>query len=370
MKTNLTAFFLLLFSSLCNAQDFSQKSTIAVLDIDSKGFTLDPAQMGNITRVELDKTGSFQVMDKYDVDYLVKKNGLEISSCYGKLCLIEVGKILKTEKILAGSVELYGESIIVTFRLIDIGTESVEKTQVMEFLNLRNQVQLMIGLTLKKMLDIPIEQDLEAKLTKKFDYDNAINNPGADQLNLSGPRMGVTVFSGDIASIYKTKKSMGGFDAMPVMFQFGYQFEVKYLNEGNFQALFEFIPAITGLDQGFFIPSINILNGLRHNQNGFEFAFGPNLTLTKTAEGYFDENNVWNLASAWNPEIEGQENPFEIEKRLDSRGDYHLKSGFVFAFGKTFKSGRLNIPVNAFFVPGKNDSHRFGISMGFNTTNY
>jgi len=355
---------------LVNAQDFDQKSTIAVLDIDSKGFTLDPIQMGNITRVELDKTGTYEVMDKYDVEYLVKKNDLEISSCYGKLCLIEIGKILKTEKILAGSVELYGESIIVTFRLIDIGTESVEKTQVMEYLNLRHQVQLMIGLTLKKMLDIPIDQDLEAKLTKKFDYDNAINNPGADQLNLSGPRMGITVFSGEIAKVYKTKESMGGFDATPVMFQFGYQFEVKYLNEGNFQALFEFIPAITGLDQGFFIPSINILNGLRHNQYGFEFAFGPNLTLTKSAEGYFDENDDWNLASDWNPEVEGQENPFEIEKRLDSRGEFRLKSGFLFALGKTFKSGRLNIPVNAFFVPGKKDSHRFGISMGFNTTKY
>jgi len=370
MKTKLTFLALILSCLILNAQEFSQKNSIAVLDIDSKGFTLDPSQMGNITRVELDKIGQFEVMDKYDVEYLVEKNGLNTTNCYGKLCLIDVGKILKTDKVLAGSVELYGESIIVTFRLIDIGTESVEKTQVMEFLNLRHQVQLMIGITLQKMLDIPVDQDLESKLTKKFDYDNAINNPGADQLNLSGPRMGLTVFSGTTAEIYKMKKSFGGFDAIPVMFQFGYQFEVKYLNEGNFQALFEFIPTITGLDQGFFIPSINILNGLRHNQNGFEFAFGPNLTLTKSAEGYFDAENVWRLSSEWQPEVEGQANPFEIENRLDSRGNYTLKSGFVFAFGKTFKSGRLNIPLNAFFIPGKRDSHRFGISLGFNTTKY
>ena len=73
----------------------------------------------------------------------------------------------------------------------------------------------MIGITLKKMFDLPIEQDLETKLTKKFDYDNAINNPESDQLNLSGPRMGLTVFSGETAKIYRTSKSLGGFDAIP-----------------------------------------------------------------------------------------------------------------------------------------------------------
>ncbi len=370
MKIKITTLILFLCYLTLQAQDFSTKSTIAVLDIDTKGFTLDPIQMGNITRIELNKVEKFQVMDKYDVEYLVEKNGLKIDNCYGKLCLIDVGKVLKTDKILAGSVELYGESIIATFRLIDIGTERVEKTQVMEFLNLRHQVQTMIGMTLKKMFDIPIETDLETKLTKKFDYDNAINNPEADRLNLSGPRMGITVFSGETAQIYKTKKSQGGFDGMPVMFQFGYQFEIKYLNEGNFQALFEFIPTITGLDQGFFIPSITLLNGLRHNRNGFEFAFGPNFTVSKSARGYFDSNDIWHLSSEWVPDTEGETNPYDIERRLDSRGEHRLVSGFVFAIGKTFKSGRLNIPVNAFFIPGKNESHRFGVSVGFNTTKY
>ncbi len=370
MKTKLIILLGLCYAWCLNAQEIMPVNSIAVLNIDSKGFTLDPVQMGNITRIELDKLGKFEVMDKYDVEYLVEKNGLNTENCYGKLCLIDIGKVLKTDKILAGSAELYGESVIITFRLIDVGTENVEKTQVMEFLNLRHQVQMMIGMTLQKLLDVPVDANLEAKLTKKFDYDNAINNPEADQLNLSGPRMGLVIFGGETAEVYKNKKSLGGFDAMPLMFQFGYQFEVKYLNEGNFQALFEFIPTVTGLDQGFFIPSINILNGLRHNRYGFEFAFGPNITLSKTAEGYFDENGAWHLRSEWKPEVEGETFPFEETERLDSRGGYKLKSGFVFAFGKTFKSGRLNIPINAFFIPGKRDSHRFGISMGFNTTKY
>jgi hypothetical protein len=112
-------------------------------------------------------------------------------------------------------------------------------------------------------------------LTKKFDYENAVNNPEEDRLNLSGPRMGFAYFSGEAGSILKAREGAGGFNSNPVMFQFGYQFEVQYLNQGSFQALFEFIPLITGLDQGKFLPSIAVLNGMRSNISGWEFAFGP-----------------------------------------------------------------------------------------------
>ena len=351
------------------AQDLSNLPVIAVLNIDSKGLTLEPSQLGNIARTELSKLDRFQVMDRYDVDYVIEKNEFAIDKCYGKICMVEAGKILKTDKMLTGSAEVLGETIVITLRLIDVGMQSIEKTQVMEFLNLRGQIQTMISLTVKKMFEETIDENLINKLTKKFDYESAVNFPEVDRLNLSGPRMGFTAFTGDLGSIYSDPKNMGGFDALPLMFQFGYQFEVKYLNQGDFQALFEFIPIITGLDQGKFIPSISILNGMRSNRTGWEFAFGPVFYGLKSADGYYDDENAWHLENEWfvdNPDVD---NPYEIENRLDSRGDIAFASGFIFAGGKTFKSGRLNIPVNAFFIPNK-DGHRFGVSMGFNANRF
>jgi len=39
----------------------------------------------------------------------------------------------------------------------------------------------------------------------------------------------------------------------------------------------------------------------------------------------------------------------------------------VLGFGKTFKSGKMNFPVNLFVVtPGRGDSWRVGTSVGFN----
>ena len=51
----------------------------------------------------------------------------------------------------------------------------------------------------------------------------------------------------------------------------------------------------------------------------------------------------------------GQKNPFDIVQRLDSRGSYFLHSSFVFAAGRTIKSGKLNIPVNIFIIPGNEE---------------
>lgn len=366
MKTFLSCLLILNFSFISMALIHAQsKSTVAVLHIDTKGVKPTPAEMGNVARIELDKLGLFEVLDRYDVEYLAQKNNLELEGCYGKLCLTELGKSLKVDKILTGSVEAFPNEIVVTMRFIDVRTEKIERTQVTEFLDLPDQLNTMVGVAVQQLFEMNVDTELVEQLTKKFDSASQINLPSVERLNLSGPRMGVTIFTGEIAEVYQAKEADGGFDAVPVMFQFGYQFELKYINQGNFQALVEFIPTITGLDQGKFIPSFAILNGFRNNNNGWEFAFGPSVYLAKEADGYFDENGKWNLESAWEEQNPGEPNPFPIEERLDSRGATKIKTNFVFAVGRTFKSGRLNIPINAFFVPNK-DGHRFGLSVGFN----
>jgi hypothetical protein len=350
----------ILTPSVSNAQNRETKERIAVLGIDTKGLpSTDPIQMGNIVRTELDRLGKFEVIDRYDIEYLLKNAGAATENCYGKQCLVDIGKKIKADKMMTGTVDSYGEQIVINLKLIDVGSETVEKTQVLEFLNLRAQLSTMVGLTMKKMFDQPIDNDALNKLTKKNDYESSVNNPEQERLNLSGPRMGFTLLTGRTASILKEPLKNGGFNANPLMFQFGYQFEVQYLNQGNFQALFEFIPVVTGLDQGKFMPSIAVLNGMRNNIGGWEFAFGPVFYMNKQADGYVDDDNNWHFGS-----VPAKSN-FSAEKRFDSRGEPTFDTGFIFAFGKSFKSGRLNIPVNAFFIP-RRDGNRIGISMGFN----
>jgi hypothetical protein len=351
----IAALILSFFAITTQAQQTLQ--SIAVLNIDSKDAALSPEKLSSLARIEVTKTGMFEVMDAYDISYLFEKNNFNPANCYGKICLVEAGNILKVDKVFSGFVEAYQDRIVITFRLLDVQKGKIEKAEVMEFINLQNQLHLMISVTIKKMFDLEVDKDLINKLTKKNDFESTVNIPDEDALNLSGPRMGVTFFTGEVAKIYQRPKSEGGFDALPIMSQFGYQFEVKYLNEGSVQALFEFIPVITGLDQGRIIPSITALSGIRSNKNGFEFAFGPNIFISQMAKGYVNAEGDFILGDS--PEGVDQ------IKRLDSRGDYTLGTGLVLAAGKTFRSGKLNIPVNAFFIPGKN-GHRIGLSFGFN----
>ena len=365
MKTIITA-ALVILSFIAQAQKVKQSLT--VLNIDSKGVNMDPATMGNMVRMELEKLDSFDVMDRYDVAYMVEKNKLSIGNCYGKICLVEIGNIITSDKMFTGTVEQFGKSIVVTFRIIDVKKNTIEKSYVKEYLNLPEELQAMIKVSINEMFGRANEQNIADKLTKQFEFDNTTNNPDVDRLKLDGPRMGFVSYTGKLQSRIMESKNSGGFDAFPAMFQFGYQFEKQYLNEGKVQALFEFLPMITGLDQGYFIPSMTIMHGVRSNVNGWEFAFGPTINLVPKSKGYYDASNNWQLQSTWTSDTTNinKPNPFPIIERMDSRGEYKLSSSFVFAFGRTIKSGRLNIPLNIFFSPGR-DGWRMGASFGFNS---
>jgi len=355
----------ILFSLLSESVQGQQKRKLCVLNVDSKGMTMNSEQMGNLLRIEVERLDTFEVMDRYDVNYLIQKHDLKVDNCFGKICLVETGRTLESQLMLSGTVELFGQTIILTLRMIDVNSGTTIKTNSCEYLNLQNDIQMMIRLSLKRMLGMAYDKDEFAKLTKPFNFENTTNNPNRSKINLSGPRMGAIAFSGESANRMRESKNTGGYDVYPVMFQFGYQFEVQYLNQGNFQALFELIPTITGLDQSLLIPSFTLMNGLRNTVNGWEFAFGPTFNLGRKAHGYYDGNHVWHLLDGATP---APDNVDDIQ-REDSRGDYTLGTGFVIAVGKTFKSGKLNIPVNAFVIPAK-DGFRFGISFGYNAKNH
>lgn len=342
----------------------SNKCSVTVLNIDAHGIEYTPEQLGNLVRLELEKLDTFEVMDRYDVAYLVKKNNLDIVNCYGKIGLVETGKTLNSEKMLSGSIDVYGESLIITFRLVNVGNATIEKTYVREFLNYPKEIQSMIRVSLRDMYGLKNDESFVAQLSKPNTYESIQTNPDETRLNLSGPRMGVTTFTGEYRQIL-TSKSEGGFDMFPYMYQFGYQFEKMYLNQGNFQALFEFIPMITGLDQSVLMPSFTLLNGIRHNLWGYEIALGPNVSIAKKAKVFKNFEGNWKLEEEWNAETDPEA---KFVTRADSRGDSKLSTAFVIAMGKTFRSGKMNFPVNVYCIPAR-DGLQFGLSLGYNAKN-
>jgi len=335
------------------------KEVLAILSIDTRGINADKSTIRNMVQLETEKANVYSVMDKYDVDDILDKEATGLSDCYGKTCLVKMGKLLKADKMLTGNIERLGERIIITMRIIDVESALIEKVEAGEYLNIQSEIHKMIQITLNDLFEIENDENLVNLLV---DYDTPIIST-RNTLRLNGPRMGVSITTGDVAERLQASKRDGGYEMFPLITQFGYQWETQYLSAGNFQALIEVIGLVGGLESGKFIPSISILNGFRTNIDGWEFAFGPTFKLVKTANGYYDEDKNWHLEYEW--DVAAGENPYEIQDLPDNRGSVKLSTNLVLAVGRTFKSGYLNIPVNLYVVPNKKGT-TIGGSLGFN----
>ncbi len=138
------------------------------------------------------------------------------------------------------------------------------------------------------------------------------------EINLSGPRFGLTVLSQGNVDALKNERNI---TVRPLISQFGWQFEKRlYSNGDGLTALTEFIPLLSGLEQGVALPSLNWLVGVR-TPIGTEFGIGPNIT------------------------------PVGV--------------GLVVAGGVTIRSGPLNVPLN-FAVASSKSGVRVSIMTGFN----
>ena len=138
-----------------------------------------------------------------------------------------------------------------------------------------------------------------------------------DTISLTGPRIGMTVLDPGV----RAKLLERGADVGPVISQFGWQHEKRFLSTpGGFTGVTEFVALLGGIDQGTVLPSLNWLVGAR-TAKGIEFAAGPNFSAAGTA--------------------------------------------MVFAAGVTYQTGNLNIPINIAVVPSKNGS-RISMLVGFN----
>lgn len=373
------AFISIIFGAKVHAQT---KQKLAVMVINSKGISIDSTQAEDLVRMEVEKSNRYYVINKYDLSDELKKNNTSLNGCQGNLCLFAAADVVKTDKIITGSIEKFGNEIIVNLRLLNVLDRTVEKTSLINFIYEPEMVNSMLSLSTKSLLNLPLDEALFSKLTNHNSLDNSINNAGKSSLKVNGTRLGILAVTGEYAEILKAPKKDGGFDAIPVMTMFGYQYETQYLNTGKIQGLVENVWSLNGLDQGRFIPAWAILNGLRNNVNGWEFALGPRFSMVRKASGYYvndDEKTQWHHEDDWAKDSANythssgyygsyptlKDNPNTEVKRVDSRGIPNFTSSFVFAVGKTFKSGNMNIPVNAYVTPGR-DGWRIGISTGFN----
>jgi TolB-like protein len=357
----------------------AQSQSAAVLSVYTQSAKISPEMAESVLRVEMTKTEQFNVIDKLDMIEILEENEIDLTNCYGKKCLLKVGKSAGVDKVVTGSVENLGKKIVVTVKILDVASESYDKVAIEEFINLDSEIQSMVKIVVNKALGIENNQEILNTLV----YFNQPAITPTTYLKNNGPRMGLSYVIGNTAKILSAPKSDGGLGIGSqigdswnpvVMSQIGYQFEGSYLSAGDFQALLEGLIFITGVEKGLFSPSLALLNGFRSSKNGWEFGFGPTFRISSTAEGFYTVDSTGNgdydVINDWNYRADGGwaagETPvFEHRTDFSRNSSPRIKTGWVWALGRTFHSGYLNIPINLFYSSGSEGGY-LGLSMGFN----
>ena len=366
MKTikNIIAALLILIGNSAYQQ------TVFVGPINTYNIRSNDKIASKMVRAEVVRTNKFVVLDEFDMNEVNQDQ--EFDSCYSKKCLVEYGNNLQADYAISGSVDKIGAKIMISLKMIDVHTGNLKKNVSDEFDDQEYELQRMVGIMVNKLLDQEFDMVLYEKL--KFKNEPIISN-NVGRINNSGPRMGIAYAHGINGEFLTRSEDQGGLDMAPVMSNLGYQFEYQYVGTENFSSLVEIIPSLNGLEQGKFLPSLTFMNGFRFGQGGWEFAFGPSFGVKKTSSGFFDNKGVFGVPGRYlrlrdiedgtTEEIEAE--GYVLEEHLDNRGDLKFSTRWVIAFGRTFRSGALNIPVNAYWSTNRGGGI-LGLSVGFNIT--
>jgi TolB-like protein len=106
-----------------------RKLNIAILDFDSRGAMSkdEAASLSDIFQSYLVDTEEFIVVDRSRIRTLMQEVGLQQSGvCSDVECVVEAGKILKVEKMFAGTIGKVGRIYNVNIQMIDVATARIE----------------------------------------------------------------------------------------------------------------------------------------------------------------------------------------------------------------------------------------------------
>jgi TolB-like protein len=115
-------FFVVLAVLIFSTPLFSrEKMRIAVLDLKADGVSARTARtVSSMIRTELVNIGKFVVIERAQMNAIVKEQGLQKTGCTDQECAVKLGKLMSARKILIGEVSPLGSSLIMNVRIVDV----------------------------------------------------------------------------------------------------------------------------------------------------------------------------------------------------------------------------------------------------------
>jgi TolB-like protein len=115
------SFFCLLFTAGSLFAQQSEIVSLAVSDLAAQGVKeSEAAVISEQLRVELMKSPRIRLIERTQMQEILKELGFQKSGCTNDACAVEVGQLLGVKKIIVGSVGIAGSYTILSARVIDV----------------------------------------------------------------------------------------------------------------------------------------------------------------------------------------------------------------------------------------------------------
>lgn len=121
---------MLLFNSIVIGEELQKKPLIALNSLLAQGITEHEAvTLTDVLRNELINTGKFQVMERGQMEEILKEQAFQMSgTCDEAACLVEMGQLLGIEQLFAGTIGMVGKAYSINVRIISVQTGKILKS--------------------------------------------------------------------------------------------------------------------------------------------------------------------------------------------------------------------------------------------------
>jgi TolB-like protein len=165
-----------------------EQMVLAILDLKAQSVSANTAEMvSDMMRTELFNTGVFRVLERKEMEEILKEQAFQQTGCTATECAVEIGKILNANKMLVGTIGKLGEKYIITARIVD-----VEKGE-MEF-----------GDTAEAMSESDLNlavKEFAYKLARKIKSKSELSGTGAEYQTIRTKKLEVGEIYGDVVKV-------------------------------------------------------------------------------------------------------------------------------------------------------------------------
>jgi len=125
---------IVLAAGLARESSASLKINAAVLDLEARGqaSALVAASVSDFIRSGLLESGRFSIVDRSNMETILKEQGFQKSGCTTSDCAVEIGKLLNVEKMVVGTINKVGTRYTISIWLVDVESGKADQPDSVE----------------------------------------------------------------------------------------------------------------------------------------------------------------------------------------------------------------------------------------------